>query len=163
MEDEVVLWRIEEARAEIDLLRDAVIRLTASVMWERSAAAMAVAMVTQHSATTESELAVSSDEESSDENGPPWSRASGTPCMAEVAAVAKSVVGDRPPGIAKFSACGDGTEGSRVGVCGDGHRRVACWSLRRWHRRVACWSLRRSHRRITCWSLCISLVQCRLA
>ena len=26
----------------------------------------------------------------------------------------------RPLGNAKFSACGDGTEGSRVGACGDG-------------------------------------------
>ena len=26
----------------------------------------------------------------------------------------------RPPGIAKFSDCGDGTEGSRVGACGGG-------------------------------------------
>ena len=58
----------------------------------------------QCSATTESVLAVSSDEEASDETGPPWSRASGTWSAAEMAAVAKSVVGARPPGIAKFGA-----------------------------------------------------------
>ena len=56
------------------------------------------------SATTESVLAVSFSEESSDETGPPWSRAGGIWSKAEMAAVAKSVVGARPPQIANFSA-----------------------------------------------------------
>ena len=77
------------------------------------------------SARTESVLAVSPDEESSDGTGPPWPRASGTWSTAERAAGAKSVVRARPPGIAKFSADGDGTEGSLVGVCG------SSWS-RKW-------------------------------
>ena len=34
--------------------------------------------------------------------------------------VAETVDEARPPGIAKLSACGVGTEGSRVAVCGDG-------------------------------------------
>ena len=56
------------------------------------------------SATTESVLAVSFSEESSDQTGPPWSRARGIWSIAEMAAVAKSVVGARPPQIANFSA-----------------------------------------------------------
>ena len=55
------------------------------------------------SATTESVLAVSFSEESSDETGPPWSRASGIWSKAEMAAVEKSVVGARPLQIANFS------------------------------------------------------------
>ena len=55
---------------------------------------------------TESELAESSDEKSSDETGPPWSRASGTSSIAATAAVSKSVDEVRPPGIAKYSAKG---------------------------------------------------------
>ena len=50
------------------------------------------------SAMTESELTDSSDEESSDETGPPLSRASGTTSVAARGADTKSVDEDRPPG-----------------------------------------------------------------
>ena len=56
------------------------------------------------SAMTKSELAESSDDESSDETGLSWSGASGTSSIAATAAVVKSVGDDWPPGIAKCSA-----------------------------------------------------------
>ena len=58
------------------------------------------------SATSESELAEFSDDESSDEAGPSWSRASGTTSTA-AAAVTKSVGEAWPPGIGKYRAAAE--------------------------------------------------------
>ena len=63
---------------------------------------------------SESELAESSDEESSDEAGPLWSRASVPSSTAGTAAVAKPVDEDRPPGIAKCRATGNNLEVSAL-------------------------------------------------
>ena len=68
------------------------------------------------SATTESVLAVSSDGESSDETGPPWSRASGTWRTAEVAAGAKSVAEAQTLGGAKDRATTAATAAVPTGV-----------------------------------------------
>ena len=73
------------------------------------------------SAMTESVLAVSSDEDSSDETGPPCSKVC---CWC--------------------SASWD----CEVRSLRRRHRRITCRSLRRWHRRITCWSLRRWRRRI---------------
>ena len=143
--DEGHARRIEEARAEIDLLRDAVLRLAASMMWERGGAATAVAKpvvearppeFAKMSASTESVCAGSPGEA-----GFSWSRAGGMVSASDTEVV-KSVGEARPLGFAGCSGTA-GPESELAESCEEksafSAQSKCCDQRRRNSSRKVCW------------------------